>query len=109
MNAFSIVVDGHRYPCRPTMGAMLRFKRETGREVTELDGKSVSDLCTYLYCCVVSAAEHAGEHLDMDLMTFADSISPEDMEAWGRELEADGQGETDEAGDEKKSRKASNK
>lgn len=109
MEAFTIIVNGHRYPCRPTMGAMLRFKRETGREVTELDGKSVTDLCTYLYCCVQSAAELVHKPLEMDLMTFADNISPEDMEAWGRELEADGKGADEEAGDEKKSRRASNK
>lgn len=46
-----VTVAGKEYPCRQTMGAMLRFKRETGREVTDMtDG--VSDLCTYLYCCV---------------------------------------------------------
>lgn len=51
---FKVTVAGKEYPCRQTMGAMLRFKRETGREVTDMtDG--VSDLCTYLYCCVVSA------------------------------------------------------
>lgn len=106
MEAFTIVVNGHRYPCRPTMGAMLRFKRETGREVTELDGKSVTDLCTYLYCCVQSAAELAHKPLEMDLMTFADNISPEDMEQWGRQLEADNETEGDSGEDEKKSRKA---
>ena len=42
---------GKEYPCRQTMGAMLRFKRETGREVTDMT-YGVSDLCTYLYCCV---------------------------------------------------------
>lgn len=106
MEAFTIVVNGHRYPCRPTMGAMLRFKRETGREVTELDGKSVTDLCTYLYCCVQSAAELAHKPLEMDLMTFADNISPEDMEQWGRQLEADSETEGDSGEGEKKSRKA---
>lgn len=105
MEAFTIVVNGHRYPCRPTMGAMLRFKRETGREVTELDGKSVTDLCTYLYCCVQSAAELAHKPLEMDLMTFADNISPEDMEQWGRQLEADSETEGDSGEGEKKSRK----
>lgn len=109
MEAFSIVVDGHRYPCRPTMGAMLRFKRETGREVTELDGKSVTDLCTYLYCCVQSAAELAHKPLEMDLMTFADNISPEDMEQWGRQLEADSETEGNSDEGEKKSRRASRK
>lgn len=106
MEAFTIVVNGHRYPCRPTMGAMLRFKRETGREVTELDGKSVTDLCTYLYCCVQSAAELAHKPLEMDLMTFADNISPEDMEQWGRQLEADNETVADSDEGEKKSRKA---
>lgn len=109
MEAFSIVVNGHRYPCRPTMGAMLRFKRETGREVTELDGKSVTDLCTYLYCCVQSAAELAHKPLEMDLMTFADNISPEDMEQWGRQLEADSETEGNSDDGEKKSRRASRK
>lgn len=88
------------------MGAMLRFKRETGREVTELDGKSVTDLCTYLYCCVQSAAELAHKPLEMDLMTFADNISPEDMEQWGRQLEADNEKVADSDEGEKKSRKA---
>ncbi len=64
------------------MGAMLRFKRETGREVTEIDPSSLSDLCTYLWCCVVSACKHDGVEFDMSLMDFADSIAQEEMTAW---------------------------
>ena len=42
-----VTIDGQEYPCRPTMGAMLRFKRETGKEVNEITG--LSDWIAYLY------------------------------------------------------------
>ena len=77
-----ITVNGKAYPCRPTMGAMLRFKRETGKEVTELEPSALSDLCTYLWCCVVSACKHDGIEFTLPLMDFADCISQEEMAAW---------------------------
>ena len=64
------------------MGAMLRFKQETGREITEIDPNSFTDLCNYLWCCVVSAAKREGKQFDMSLIDFADSITPEDMVQW---------------------------
>lgn len=66
------------------MGAMLRFKQETGREVTEIDTASFSDMCTYLWCCLVSASQHEGHPLGLSLMEFADSITPDDMSAWAK-------------------------
>lgn len=95
-----ITVDGREYPCRPTMGAMLRFRRETGREVTQMDG-SLEDLCTYLWCCVCSAARREGVEFDMTLMDFADHMDPQALELWARQAGAqDGGGE--EPRDEKK-------
>ena len=35
MAKIEVTINGTAYPCRPTMGAMLRFKKETGKEVTE--------------------------------------------------------------------------
>lgn len=70
------------------MGAMLRFKRETGKEVTEIKG-DVSDLCTYLWCCVASASKHDGIDFDLSLMDFADSISPEEVMAWANAINAE--------------------
>lgn len=58
------------------MGAMLRFKQETGKEITEIDPTSFTDLCTYLWCCIVSGAKHEGKHFDMSLMDFADALTP---------------------------------
>lgn len=89
-----IKVNGEAYPCRPTMGAMLRFKQETGRDVSEIDGTSVSDLCTYLWCCVASAAKREGKEFGLSLMDFADSLLPEDLTAWMQALAEEGAGQT---------------
>lgn len=71
------------------MGAMLRFKRETGKEITDIDPSSFTDLCTYLWCCVVSASKRDGKEFNMSLMEFADSITPEDMAEWNKAIMAD--------------------
>ena len=81
MKKIEITINGKAYPCRQTMGAMLRFKQETGKEVTEL-GNSFSDLCVFLWCCIVSACKHDGIEFNLSLMDFADSVSPEEMTAW---------------------------
>ena len=101
MKNVEITIDGKAYPCRQTMGAMLRFKRETGREVTEMEMSSFSDLCTFLWCCVVSACKADGVEFGMSLLDFADSISPDDMNGWAATLNDGGEAEGD--GDEKKS------
>lgn len=100
MKKLEINIDGRVYPCRQTMGAMLRFKRETGKEVTEIDG-GMSDLCTYLWCCVASASKHDGVDFDMPLLDFADSVTPETLEAWSGAVS--GGGADGEDGGEKKS------
>ena len=85
------------------MGAMLRFKNETGREVTDIDG-GFSDLCTYLWCCVVSACNKDNMNFDMSLMDFADSINPEDMTAWSQVVMSE---ESESAGKKTKGQKKS--
>lgn len=91
-----VVVNGVAYPCHPTMGAMLRFKKETGKEITEIKADSLTDLCTYLYCCVASASAASGKAFGMSLMEFADSLAPEDMQAWAQSMNTgkpEGEGE----------------
>lgn len=101
MNKITVMVNGVAYPCRPTMGAMLRFKKETGKEVTEIADGSLSDLCAYLYCCVASASAADGIDFKMPLMDFADALSPEDMTAWAARMQQGSAENADEA--EKKS------
>ena len=107
MPKIEITIDGKAYPCRQTMGAMLRFKKETGKEVTEITN-SLSDMCAYLFCCTASACKKDGVKFDMSLMDFADSITPEDLNEWTEAVNAtasqasEGEAEVD-AGGEKKS------
>ena len=104
MKRIEITINGTAYPCSPTMGAMLRFKQETGREITEIDASSFSDLCTYLWCCVKAGAKREGKEFDLSLMDFADSLTPDDMAEWNAAItEAVPADEDDDSG-EKKSR-----
>ncbi len=87
MRKIEIRIDGKAYPCRQTMGAMLRFKQETGKEVTDISG-SLSDMCAYLYCCTASACKKDGVEFGMTLMDFADSLTPEDLNQWTEAVNA---------------------
>lgn len=107
MAKVEITINGVVYPCRQTMGAMLRFKQETGKEVTEIDPGSFSDLCTYLWCCVKSASKADGKDFDLSLMDFADSVTPEDATEWteaNKEQSGDGTTESSETPLKKKKR-----
>lgn len=97
MKSLEITINGTAYPCSPSMGAMLRFKQETGKEITEIDPKSFTELCTYLWCCTASGAKREGKQFDMTLMDFADSLTPEDMAGWNKAIMEDaGEGDADE-------------
>lgn len=103
MKKVEVIVNGEAFPCRTTMGAMLRFKRETGKEVTDITDWTFTDLCTFLWCCVASASKHDGKRFDMSLMDFADSLTPDELEAWAASIK-ESQAENNKASDaEKKS------
>lgn len=103
MKHIVITINGEAYPCSPTMGAMLRFTQETGREITEINASSFSDLCTYLWCCVVAASNREGKKFEMSLMDFADNLTPEDMTGWQQAIISNSQPEGDDPDTEKKS------
>lgn len=104
MNKVEITINGVAYPCRTTMGAMLRFKRETGREVMDITEWAFSDLCAFLWCCVSSASKADGKNFDLSLMDFADNITPDELEAWAQSIKAKQEAENkDAAAGEKKS------
>ena len=105
MKRIEITINGQAYPCSPTMGAMLRFKQETGREITEIDPTSFTDLCTYLWCCVASAAKREGIPFDLSLMEFADSLTPEDMTEWNAAITAGTESSDDGSGEKKRKRR----
>lgn len=81
MSMMKVNVGGTDYPCRPTMGAMLRFKRETGRDIMEMNN-DVVDTVTYLWCCVASACAADGVEFGYSLQDFADRVEPSQMNAF---------------------------
>ena len=72
--AAKIKIQGKEYPCRQTMGALLRYKRETGEDVSRLEGSDVSGMVVFLWCCVASACKADGVEFNLSLEEFADCI-----------------------------------
>lgn len=86
----TIKSGGKEYPCFPTMGAMLRFERMTGRPFTESTG-SIQEALERLYCLAVSACESAGHEKPGPIQEFCDGILPEDFNAWAMSQESGGE------------------
>ncbi|MBR4562128.1 MAG: hypothetical protein IKO23_09455 [Bacteroidales bacterium] len=82
-----ISINGKEYPCRITMGAMLRFKRETGKDVSELKETDVAELVTFLWCCIASASKADDVEFGMSLMDFADMLDPETLKGFYTSME----------------------
>lgn len=108
MNKTEITIDNKTYPCRLTMGAYLRYKRETGKDFTE-DKVDNASVCTLMWCSAVSSTKH---DLQMDfplsLEEFADSIDPATAGLWFTNAMEGVTKATEEAVEEKK-RQASQK
>lgn len=60
-----------------TMGALLRFKKETGYDIASAKAGDTSDMITLLWCCVASACMAEKVAFDMTLLDFADLCSVE--------------------------------
>ena len=73
-----ILYKGRELPCRVTMGAMVRFKRESGRDVSTIQDGDIADLILLLWCCIKSACRHDRITFDISLDDFADGITPDE-------------------------------
>lgn len=86
MAKIEVIINGVAYPCRPTMGAMIRFREIANKDITQLEN-NFTDMCKYLYCCVASASAADGISFCLDFMAFADAICPDDLNNWFRNLQ----------------------
>lgn len=68
----TITIKGKDYPLRITMGAMVRFKRITGKDVSQVGEGDAIELFQFLYCCLVSACKADGIEFNYDFEEFAD-------------------------------------
>lgn len=74
-----IQIKGTEYPCRVTMGAMLRYKRESGEDVSKLKDDNLEGLVLFLWCCVKSACNADGVDFPYGFDEFADALSPKEL------------------------------
>lgn len=86
----SIVIGGREYPCRVTMGALVRFKRATGHDVSRLDTGDMEEMMTFLWCCVASACAADGVEMDLSMEGMADRIEPADLNGFYGSMAAPG-------------------
>lgn len=103
MEGIEVKISGKSYPCRMTMGAMLRFKRITGREVSDVQLNAASDMAVLLYCCTASACNADGVAFEMDCDTFCDRIDPESMNAMSASIAGPDNSDAEAADEQKKS------
>ena len=99
-----IVIAGKEYPCRVTMGALLRFKRATGHDVSDMDYEDMEELMVFVHSCVTSACKADGVEFGLDVMDLADQLEPDALNSFyaamggeerGGESEPSGEGESE--------------
>ncbi len=101
----ALILNGHEYPFAVTMGALLRLKRETGREAGQLDLNDLEDMTLLLFYCVASASRRDGIAFDMSFDDFADALDLTDLSGWVEEhFQQNGGGSDTPAGSKKKSK-----
>ncbi len=89
MKEMRISVGGRELPCRLTMGAMLLFKRQTGKDLNQIQGEDLEAMLTLLWCCVKSACRAEGVEFNVDFEMFCDMITPEEMALWNKAMETE--------------------
>ncbi len=77
MKKTKIKVGDKEFPCRVTMGAMVRFKNESGKDVNKLEKTNIPQLVLFVYCCVKSACNADKVQFDYDVQSFADLMEPD--------------------------------
>lgn len=85
-----IQINGKEYPIRMTMGALLRFKRETGKDVSEVKSTDTADWIILMWCCVASACKADGDEFTLTLEEFADSLDVGHLKLLEEELAKSG-------------------
>lgn len=86
MKKLIIEVGGKAYPCRLTMGAMLLFKRNMGKDVSQMQQGDIEEMLMLMWCCMKSASRADGVECEMEFDLFCDMVTPQDMAAWNQAL-----------------------
>ena len=95
-----IVIAGKEYPCRVTMGALLRFKRATGHDVSSMDYEDMEELMVFVHSCVSSACKADGVDFGLDVMDLADQLEPDALNSFYSAMGGGEKGESEPSGGE---------
>lgn len=81
-----IKINGKEYPARLVMGALLLFKRESGKDVNELNNDNMEDGMLLIWCCAKCSCQAEGVAFDYDFETFCNSVTPQDVTDWNNSM-----------------------
>ena len=82
----SITIDNVAYPAKPSMGAMLMFKDQTGKEAHEINAESPTEMVIWLYCCTKAECQRQKVTFDFGLQDFANALDLDALTAWSQSL-----------------------
>lgn len=63
MAEITIKINGEKFPCRLTMGALLAYKRKTGEDVGKLNPDDIESVLMLIGCCLESTCRADGKKL----------------------------------------------
>lgn len=89
MKTLTINVGGKEVPCRLSMGAMLLFKQNTGKDVSGMKTDDMEELLMFMWCCIVCACRADGVEFGIDFETFTCMITPQDVSEWNEAMSAE--------------------
>lgn len=81
-----IEIKGKEYPCYFVMGAFLRFKRETGKDVSQIQQDDLEDLLMLMWCCVKCSCQAEDIDFSFDFESFCNSITPAVLSSWNEKI-----------------------
>jgi hypothetical protein len=94
-----VKICGREYPFRMTMGALMRFKRETGKDVSRMDASDLTENLILIWCCILSACVVDNVAFELSAQELADRLEPQDVAKLVEELSAGtGEKKTTDAG-----------
>lgn len=76
-----ITIKGKEYPIKPTMWALLQFKRERGLHVSELKATDIEDMLYYTWLCVKGACMQANLPFDISFEDYLSYVEGDPTEA----------------------------
>lgn len=87
MKKGTIKIGSVFYPCRITMGAMIRFKRAAGYDISKMESGDLEAMLLFIHCCAVAACNADDVEFNMDFMQFCDKIDSEEVTNFFAETE----------------------